>query len=130
MADVALRVARGDAQTFRDEREWDVWCAFANADLRARNHIGPIDATAPTLAIVVTGIATAEAFGTALLTLGIVVTGIPTGEAFGTGLMGLTIHMTGIPTGEAFGAGRASLYVEVNPEVGSSWKRIRRNRKW
>lgn len=50
-----------------------------------------------------TGIASAEAFGTPSIKLNLSPTSIPTGETFGTPSVKLNITTTGIPSAEAFG---------------------------
>jgi hypothetical protein len=42
VADVALRVAASDTRAYGDAAEFDVWCAFAGTDLRARPPQGVI----------------------------------------------------------------------------------------
>lgn len=50
------------------------------------------------------GIASAEAFGTVRVDQSINFTGIPSAEAFGSGVLNLTVPLTGIPSAEAFGS--------------------------
>lgn len=57
-----------------------------------------------TQTVTTTGIATAEAFGTAVVTQNVVVTGIATAEAFGTVSVAQTVAPGGIASPEAFGA--------------------------
>lgn len=61
-----------------------------------------------------TGIASAEAFGTAKINRKIVATGIASSEAFGTAKVGFRILTTGIPTAEAFGTAKLNLRITVN----------------
>lgn len=100
---------------------------LAASDLRAYAHTGPIANTTPALNIFPAGIAS-QAFGSAMVSLGILATGIAS-QAFGTAVMGLTVHPLGFDS-QAFGSTIASLYVQAAPEVGASWRRIRRGRKW
>lgn len=62
-----------------------------------------VDIGGSTQTITCTGIASGEAFGTALVGLGIVCTGIASVEAFGTATVGRAILATGIASTEAFG---------------------------
>jgi hypothetical protein len=104
------------------------------------------------LTVHATGIASVGAFGTPVVSLGIIATGIASAEAFGAPVVGLTIHVAGIASAEAFGTARVDLgivvagiasaeafglhvvelitRVAVATEVGSSWKRIRRDNRW
>lgn len=58
----------------------------------------------PSQTVSPSGIATAEAFGTAVVTRVISPSGIASGEAFGTPALSLSIALTGIPSAEAFGS--------------------------
>ena len=124
MPDVALLGAPTDARAPGEAREYDVWCRMAAEDLRAYAYTGPIVSN---FEILPSGF-DSQAFGGPLVSLGILATGIAP-QAFGTAIMGLTVHPSGIDS-QAFGSAIVSLYVQAAPEVGASWRRIRRGRKW
>ena len=69
-----------------------------------------------------TGIATAEAFGTAIVSTGSVTlspTGIATAEAFGTAIVslgGIILSPTGIPSDETFGTPNLSTSIVITPD--------------
>lgn len=155
MPDIALFGAPTDARAPGEAREYDVWCRTAASDLRAYAHTGPIvdSAAAANLEIIAQAIASAEAFGAAVIGLTIHAAGIASAGAFGTAVVSLGIAAPSISSAEAFGAALVSLGIiaqaiasaeafgtaalmtavpayTVDVEVGASWRRIRRGRKW
>lgn len=65
--------------------------------------------------IIASGVSSEEAFGTATVGLGVVVPGIPSEEVFGTPTVGLQITGTGIPSEEAFGTAEFTAIALVIP---------------
>lgn len=102
MADVALRVASTSERAYGDVGEFDVWCAFAATDLRARRHIGPI-------AVVVEGGSPTPLTGTASATLDSL-TGSSAGTVLLAGAASATLgELTGASTGSVLLSGAASV---------------------
>lgn len=67
----------------------------------------------PEQAVSLTGIASEEAFGTAIIAGPIILTGIASEEAFGTAQLNLSIVLSGIATEEAFGTASINQVVSL-----------------